>query len=81
MGQTVPVQIKVGMLPHPMEEDHFIQSIELFSGDQSIGKGDLTSQANPSPEVEFQVALSSGMTLKAVAYCNVHGKWESSRGL
>lgn len=69
------------MLPHPMDKDHYIQSIELFSNEQLIGKVDLNPESNSSAEAEFQVALASGMTLKAVAYCNVHGKWESSRGV
>jgi len=81
MGQTVSVNVRVGVLPHPMVKDHYIQSIELFSNDKSIGKLDLNPDSNSSAEAGFQVALAGGMTLKAVAYCNVHGKWESSRGV
>jgi desulfoferrodoxin-like iron-binding protein len=76
MGQMVSVKVKAGMIPHVMEADHYIQSIELFANDQSIGKVDLNPKDNKLAEAEFQIALSAGMKLKAVIYCNVHGKWE-----
>lgn len=76
MGQNVNAKVKVGMIPHVMEETHFIQSIELFSNDQSIGKVDLNPKDNKLPEADFQVSLMAGMKLKAVIYCNMHGKWE-----
>ncbi|MBN2016283.1 hypothetical protein JW766_05645 [Candidatus Dojkabacteria bacterium] len=79
MGQSVSVKVKVGMIPHVMEDSHYIQSIELLANEQSIGKQELTPKDNPVPEAEFQVALAAGMTLKAVVYCNVHGKWEATR--
>lgn len=78
MGQVVNVKVKVGMIPHVMETPHHIQSIELFAGNNSLGKVELDPSKNSSAEADFQVALNSGMQLKAVAYCNVHGKWESS---
>ncbi|MFC1780374.1 desulfoferrodoxin family protein [Patescibacteria group bacterium] len=81
MGQTVAVKVRVGMVPHVMEEGHFIQSIELFANDKLVGKVDLNAKDNPNPEADFQVALTSGLTLKAVAYCNVHGKWEATRSV
>jgi superoxide reductase len=81
MGQKVAVKVRVGMVPHVMEEGHFIQSIELFANDQSVGKIDLNAKDNPNPEADFEAALTSGLTLKAVAYCNVHGKWEATRSV
>lgn len=81
MGQVVTIKVKVGMIPHVMEEAHYIQSIELLANDKSIGKVALNPKDNPVPEADFQVALAAGMQLKAVAYCNVHGKWESVRAV
>ncbi|MDD3647038.1 MAG: desulfoferrodoxin family protein [Candidatus Dojkabacteria bacterium] len=81
MGQMVNVKVKVGMIGHVMEEAHHIESIELFSNDQSIGKTDLKPGENISAEVDFQVPLTAGAQLKAVALCNVHGKWESVRSI
>jgi superoxide reductase len=79
VGQTVDVKVRVGMVPHVMDDAHYIQSIELFGNGQSFGKIELNLKDNPNPEATFQVPLSSGLKLKAVIYCNVHGKWESTR--
>jgi superoxide reductase len=81
MKQTVPVKIKVGMIPHVMEEAHYIQSIELFANEKSVGRVDLSPKANTVAEAEFQVNINNGMKLKAVIVCNVHGKWETLREL
>jgi len=81
MGQTIPVKVKVGMLSHPMIEEHFIQSIELFAGDKSLGKVELNPKENTTAEAEFNVALSKGLKLRAIAYCNIHGMWESVRNI
>ncbi len=79
MGQVVNLKVKVGMIPHVMEEAHHIQSIELYANDKLINKVELNPNDNKVPEADFQVALAKGMQLKAVAYCNVHGKWESTK--
>lgn len=65
--------VKVGSLPHPMEEKHYIEFIEVFSQDGKIGRKYL----NPGdkPQAEF---LSTGVEIvKARIYCNIHGLWES----
>lgn len=76
MGQIVMVKVKAGMIPHVMEDTHYIQSIELFANDQSIGKKELNPKGNKISEADFQISLAAGMKLKAVIYCNMHGKWE-----
>lgn len=76
MGQVVPVKVKVGLVPHPMAQDHFIQSIELFDGEKSIGKKLFSPGVDLSAEADFQVALSAGMNLRAEVICNTHGKFE-----
>jgi len=63
------VKVKVGSVPHPMEEKHYIEWIELIVDGQSFRKflkpGDL-------PEAEFAV---QGKNLEAREYCNLHGLW------
>ncbi|MBU0976312.1 class II SORL domain-containing protein [Patescibacteria group bacterium] len=81
MGQMVNAKVKVGMIGHVMDSAHYIESIELFLNDQSIGKVDLKLGENIVAEADFQVSLVSGSQLKAVAICNVHGKWECVRGI
>ena len=66
------VVVKVGDVPHPMEEKHYIEWIEVISGDKVYRKyikpGDV-------PEAEFKV---NGDDVKAREYCNLHGLWVSS---
>ncbi|OIO25496.1 desulfoferrodoxin [Candidatus Micrarchaeota archaeon CG09_land_8_20_14_0_10_55_25] len=65
------VVVKIGSIPHPMEEKHFIELIQLFA------KGKLIAEARlypgQKPEATFLVEDASG--LKAREYCNVHGLW------
>ncbi|WP_202318952.1 desulfoferrodoxin [Archaeoglobus neptunius] len=64
------VVVKVGSVPHPMEDVHFIEWIELlvdgFVYRKQLKPGD-------RPEAEFSV---EGEKLSARAYCNVHGLWQ-----
>lgn len=64
-----------------MTKEHYIESIELFANDKSLGKVTLDPKSNTEASAEFQVPLAKGMKLKAVEYCNIHGKWESERGI
>jgi len=61
--------VKVGSVPHPMEEKHYIEWIEVRYGGtvyvHELKPGD-------RPEAEFCVP---DVTVKARAYCNVHGLW------
>ncbi|MEG0371852.1 MAG: desulfoferrodoxin [Clostridium sp.] len=66
------VIVKVGSVPHPMEEKHSIQWIELYVGDMLYRKN-----LNPSdkPEAFFEVKDAEGAIAKA--YCDIHGYWKS----
>ena len=65
------VKVKVGEVPHPMEEKHFIQWIELIA-DGIVYRRHL----NPGeqPEAEFCV---NAKEFTAREYCNLHGHWKS----
>ena len=63
------VKVKVGDVAHPMEEKHYIEWIEVRAGNNVFVKGLLPGD---KPEAEFCVADTS---VKARAYCNVHGLW------
>lgn len=65
------LKVKVGANPHPMEEKHYIEWIEIIHGD-TISRHHL----NPgqSPETVFQC---DGKNVTAREYCNVHGLWKS----
>jgi len=65
------VKVKVGEVPHPMEEDHHIEWIEIIADGRSYRKflkpGDV-------PEAEFEISAGE---ITAREYCNLHGLWKS----
>ncbi len=67
------VKVKVGSVPHPMEEKHYIEWVEVIVNGEVyrkfLGPGD-------KPEAEFN--LKEVEKVKAEAYCNIHGLWKSS---
>ncbi|MBU4284514.1 MAG: desulfoferrodoxin, partial [Nanoarchaeota archaeon] len=65
------IKVKVGLVPHPMEENHYIELIQLIKDkDIVIGK---RLRPGDRPEAEFCLADAEG--LKARILCNVHGLW------
>ena len=65
-GKTV----KVGSIPHPMEEKHYIMWIEAESKDEDSERVFLNAGDKPESEFDFEVKV-------ARAYCNLHGLWRS----
>lgn len=63
--------VKIGSIPHPMEEKHYIEWIELLAGDKSYLEFLKPGQA---PEAVFCVE-AEGVTARA--YCNLHGHWKA----
>ena len=63
------VTVKVGDVPHPMEEKHYIEWVEVVTAD-----GVARRFLNPgeAPEAAFGV---EGDVLQVRAYCNIHGLW------
>jgi len=63
--------VKVGSAPHPMEEKHFIQWIELIA-DGAVHRQFL--KPGDKPEAEFCVKAKN---VTAREYCNLHGLWKA----
>ena len=63
------IMVKVGSVPHPMEEKHYIEWIEVRSGNNMFVRRLLPGE---KPEAEFCVTDTD---VKVRAYCNVHGLW------
>ncbi len=63
-------KVKVGSVPHPMEEKHLIEWIELLSGDKAYRQFLSPGQA---PEAVFNVDAAS---VTAREHCNIHGLWK-----
>lgn len=65
------VEVKVGQVPHPMGEEHYISHIILQT---TNGFSVKTLQPNDQPQATF--ALSGSEKVEAVySYCNLHGLW------
>jgi len=66
------ITVKVGSVPHPMEEKHYIEWIELIADGTSYRKF-----LNPGdkPEAEFCIKAEK---VEAREYCNLHGLWKAS---
>ena len=65
------VKVKVGSLPHPMEEKHYIEWIEVIADGKSCRK---FLKPGDKPEAEFMIKADS---IEAREYCNLHGLWKS----
>lgn len=66
-------KVKVGEVSHPMEEKHYIEWIELITGDQTYLAFLKPGQA---PEATFTVQADR---VTARAYCNLHGLWKAEK--
>jgi superoxide reductase len=63
------ILVKVGSLPHPMEETHYIEWIEVIIDGKYCRR---FLKPGDKPEAEFKV---KGEKITAREYCNVHGLW------
>ncbi|KYK28143.1 MAG: desulfoferrodoxin [Theionarchaea archaeon DG-70-1] len=63
--------VKVGSVPHPMEEKHYIEWVQVIADGKAYRKF-----LNPGekPEAEFEI---SARRIQAREYCNIHGLWAS----
>ena len=63
-------KVKVGDVPHPMEEKHYIEWVELIADGQAyrqfLNPGDV-------PEANFNIDAAQ---VTAREYCNLHGLWK-----
>jgi len=63
------IVVKIGSVPHPMEEKHYIEWVEVRTGENVYARG---FKPGDKPEAEFCTADTGA---SARAYCNVHGLW------
>jgi len=65
------VKVKVGSVPHPMEEKHYIEWIEIMADNRVYRK---FLKPGESPEAEFDIKAKN---IRAREHCNVHDLWKS----
>jgi superoxide reductase len=63
-------KVKVGGVPHPMEEKHYIEWIELLADGKAYRQ---FLKPGAAPEAMFQMQASS---VSAREHCSVHGLWK-----
>jgi len=65
------IKVKVGSIPHPMEEKHHIEWIEVITNDDRTYKKFL--QAGDAPLALFEIAYEHVDSVRE--HCNIHGLW------
>jgi superoxide reductase len=64
-------KVKVGSVPHPMEQSHYIEWIELIADGKAYRQ---FLQPGQAPEATFEVQAEK---VVAREYCNLHGMWKA----
>jgi len=64
--------VRVGSIPHPMEEDHYIEWVELVANGVAYRR---FLRPGDKPEAAFKLEAKE---VSARAYCNKHGLWRST---
>jgi len=67
------IKVKVGSVPHPMEEKHYIEWIGLLADDKTYRQ---FLKPGEVPEAVFSVKAG---TISAREHCNIHGLWEAEQ--
>ena len=63
--------VKVGAVPHPMEEKHYIEWIELLADGKAYRQ---FLKPGDTPEAFFAITANQ---VSAREYCNIHGLWKA----
>ena len=64
------VSVKVGSVPHPMEESHYIEWVQILADGKAYRQ---YLEPGQEPEAVFNVEIE-GVTAREL--CNVHGLWK-----
>ena len=67
------IKVKVGSVPHPMEEKHYIEWVAVNT-DRGVFRKFLNPNEKPEAEFETKEAI-----LGAREYCNIHGLWTTKK--
>ena len=64
-------KVKIGSIPHPMEESHYIEWIEIIVDGKSCRH---FLKPGEAPEAKFCIKAGE---VSAREYCNLHGLWQT----
>lgn len=81
-GSMLKVNVRIGRtIAHPYAADHRFTYVQLWDLETLLAEAHFTlatySSSPIMPEVDFYVRPKVSLRLKALAYCNKHGLWES----
>ena len=65
------ILVKVGSVPHPMQEAHYVEWIEIIVDGKYCRK---FLKPGDKPEAFFEVTAEK---IEAREYCNIHGLWKA----
>jgi len=66
------IKVKVGSVPHPMEDKHYIEWIEVLIDGKAYRK---FLQPGQAPEADFCCVDPNQVSVRE--YCNLHGLWKT----
>ena len=66
------INVTVGSIPHPMEESHYIEWIEIVADGKAYRQ---FLKPGSAPEATFAVTAED-VTVRE--YCNLHGQWSAT---
>lgn len=64
------IKVTIGSVPHPMEDEHYIEWIEVVTDGKAYRQ---FLQPGQAPEAIFNISAAS---VTAREHCNKHGLWE-----
>jgi len=67
------IKVTVGSNPHPMEQEHYIEWIQVISGGESHRK---FLKPGEKPEATFRINKEE--VEKVREFCNIHGLWRTN---
>lgn len=73
-GECTDVHVKVGAIPHPMDDAHSIVFIDCYVDDKHVARQSM------KPGVYAAACFHtkpSGKKLRVVEFCNLHGYWQT----
>jgi len=82
-NQSFAVTVKVGGIDgveHPNVLGHWINSVAVYAGDRPLARVEF-APAVSQPQTTLSIVLEQSATLRVVAWCNMHGLWESTKSV
>lgn len=84
-------EVKVGRVPHPMQQDHYIQWIEVHDGnrvyreyldpDTPDDKDNKDNKDKKPVEARATFRVQNKHQFAVRIYCNLHGLWKTFEGI